>query len=274
MKPKNHCGVMEALKFVDAHIHLSDPEYNQKVGGVIEDAQTSNVVAVVSNSMDLKTSVLSLQLAKEYSGIVYAALGIHPWNIGHLLPNETQDTVDLISQIGTSNDRLVAVGEIGLDPQYGKSEEHHNLQLLVFDKMLRAAEKSNLPVIIHSRGSQSEVLGILPSYRLKGVLLHWFGGSVELLPQIMDRGYYISEGPTSVYSDKTREIIKQVAINNLLTETDGPVRFSGPFKGRMTTPAFISAVVRAIAELKEMKETEVAGQILQNFRQLFKVNVP
>ena len=261
------------MKFVDAHIHLSDPEYGQKIGSVIEDAKASNVVAVVSNSIDLKTSVLSLQLAEEYPGLVYAALGIHPWNIGHLSPNEIQDTVGLISQHATSKEGLVAVGEIGLDPQYGKSEELHNLQLLVFDKMLHAAEKSNLPVIIHSRGSQSEILRLLPSYSLKGVLLHWFGGSVELLPQIMDRGYYISEGPTSVYSDKTREIIRQVAINNFLTETDGPVRFSGPFKGRMTTPSFILPVVRAVAELKEMRETEVADQILQNFRQLFRVDV-
>lgn len=261
------------MKLVDAHIHLSDPEYNQKMDELLEDAKRSNVVALVSNSMNLQTSLRTLQLTKEHPNLVYAALGIHPWNIRHLSPNEVQETVDLILQHETGSERVVAVGEIGLDYQYS-GEKLWESQLKVFHEMLSAAEKKPLPVIIHSRGTTPQIINLLPSYSLKKVLLHWFSRPTTLLPQIVDKGYYISEGPPSVYSNHTRDIIKRIPLTNLLTETDGPVSFRGPFKGKMTTPAFLPLVVKAIAEIKEAKEIEVADQILQNFTNLFGIAFP
>jgi len=255
------------MKFVDAHIHLSDPEYNQKVGKIVEDAKRSNVVALVSNSMDLQTSLVSLQLAEEHPSLVYAALGIHPWNIRNLSPNEMKDVTNLIFQ---SKEKVVAVGEIGLDFKYARSEELQDSQLQVFHEMLRTAEKTSLPVIIHSRETAPKIMSLLPSYDLKKVLFHWFSSRfIGLLPQIVDHEYYITEGPPTVYSSGVREVIERIPLTNLLTETDGPVRFGGPFKGEMTTPSFIPSVVKAIAQIKSMKETEVADQILKNFANLF-----
>lgn len=256
------------MKLVDAHIHLSDPEYNQKMDGILEDAKRSNVVALVSNSMNLQTSLCTLQLAEEHPNLIYATLGIHPWNVRHLSPNEVKETVDLILQHETCRGRVVAVGEIGLDYQYS-GKKLRDSQLKVFHEMLSAAEKKSLPVNIHSRGTTSQIVSLIPSYNLKKVLLHWFSSPITLLPQIVDNGYYISEGPPAVYSNHTREIIKRIPLTNLLTETDGPVSFGGPFKGKMTTPAFLPLVVEAIAKIKEKKETEVAEQILQNFTNLF-----
>jgi len=256
------------MKLVDAHIHLSDPEYNQKVDEILEDSKRSNVVALVSNSMNLQTSLLTLQLTEEHPNIVYAALGIHPWNVRHLSPNEVQETVDLILQHETSIGRVVAVGEIGLDYQYA-TQKLGDSQLKVFHEMLSAAERKSLPVIIHSRGTTSQIVSLLPSYKVKKVLLHWFSHPMTLLPQIVDRDYYISEGPPSVYSNHTQEIIKRIPLTNLLTETDGPVSFGGPFKGKMTTPAFLPFVVKAIAQVKDVGENEVADQILQNFKDFF-----
>jgi len=256
------------MNFVDAHIHLSDPEYNQKVGKIVEDAKRSNVVALVSNSMNLQTSLLSLQLAEEYPGLVYAALGVHPWNVGNLSPNEMKDVTNLIFQ---RREKVIAVGEIGLDFQYARSRELQDSQLQIFDEMLRTAEKLSLPVIIHSRGTTPQIMSILQSYGVKKTLLHWFSRPVELLPQIVDRGYYITEGPPAVYSSGIREILRRVPLTNLLTETDGPVRFGGPFKGEMTSPSFIPSVVKAIAQIKGMKETEVADRILKNFANFFGV---
>jgi len=257
------------MKFVDAHIHLSDSEYSQKVSKIVEDAKRSNVVALVSNSMNLQTSLLSLRLAEEYPGLVYAALGIHPWNVENLSSSELQDTMKLIFQQKEHKEKMVAVGEIGLDFQYARSEELQSLQLQVFHEMLRIAEKFSLPVIIHSRGTTPRVMGLLPSYGVKKVLLHWFSHPLGLLPQIVDYGYYITEGPPSVYSTGIREIIRRIPLTNLLTETDGPVRFWGPFKGEMTTPSFIPKVVEAIAQLKGKKENDVADQIVQNFTNFF-----
>jgi TatD DNase family protein len=257
------------MKFVDAHIHLSDPEYDQRVGEIVEDAKRSNVAALVSNSMDLQTSLLSLQLAEEYSGLVYAALGVHPWNAKNLSPNETQNVTSLIFQ---RRETVVAVGEIGLDFRYAGSEELRDLQLQVFHEMLRTAEKLSLPVIIHSRETAHEIMSLLQSYNLKKVLLHWLSSKfVGLLPQIVDRGYYITEGPPAVYSSGIREIVRRVPLANLLTETDGPVRFGGPFKGKITKPSFIPLVVEAIAQIKGMKENEVADQIVKNFANFFGV---
>lgn len=260
------------MRFVDAHIHLSDKKYNGKVETIIEDARNSGVIALVSNSMNYESSMLSLQLAEQNPGFVYAALGIHPWNAQLLSSNELEQNLDLIFKQGRCRERVVAIGEVGLDFSYGK-KQIVDMQIKVFNEMLQAAEKLSLPVIVHSRGTAPKIMSILSSFNVEKVLFHWFSGPVELLPKIVENGYYVSEGPPSVYSSKTREIIKLVPLSSLLTETDGPVRFGGPFYGKMTSPSFIPQVVKAIAEIKGMRETDVAGQILQNFTDFFSVDL-
>jgi len=260
------------MKSVDAHIHLSDPEYRNKINQLIEDAKHSNVLALISNSMNLETSYKSLQLAEENPNIVYAALGIHPWNSQNLKPHEIEETANLIVKEASAR-RIVAIGEIGLDPQYAKNEEQQKMQHKAFYEMLSAAEKTSLPIIIHSRGSSEEIMSLLPSYHVKKVLFHWFIRPIKLLHMIVDRGYYISEGPASVFSKGVKEVIKRVPLSNLLTETDGPVQFFGPFKNKMTTPSFIPLVVNAIAQIKGAEEAEVANQILQNFTNFFEITI-
>ena len=259
------------MRFVDAHIHLADRKYAQNVGEIVEDAKRSSVFALVANSMDLESSRQSLRLAEEYPDHVYAALGIHPWNTKNLGSNEIQETIDMIFENGENRQRVVAVGEIGLDSSYSGSGEPTEAQMQVFHKMLSAAEKISLPVIIHSRGTTSQIVSLLPSYTIKKVLLHWFSQPHSLISQIVDRGYYITEGPPSVFSNGIREVIRRIPLTNLMTETDGPVRFRGPFKGKLTTPSFIPTVVEAIAQLKGKEKTEVADQIFQNFIDFFGV---
>lgn len=260
-----------AMRFVDAHIHLADKRYSQCVGNIVEEAKQIGVCALVANSMDLETSHQSLQLAEEYPDHVYAALGIHPWNTKQLKPNEVQDTVDLILENGENWQRVVAVGEIGLDSSYSGSGEPTEIQMQVFHEMLSAAEKTSLPVIIHSRGTTSQIVSLLPSYKLSKVLLHWFSQPHSLIPTIVDRGYYITEGVPCVFSGGIREVVRRMPLTNLLTETDGPVRFRGPFKDKLTTPALIPTVVEAIAELKGKEKSEVAEVIFRNFVDFFGV---
>ncbi|MEM2975392.1 MAG: TatD family hydrolase [Candidatus Bathyarchaeia archaeon] len=261
------------MKYVDAHIHLSDTEYNGKIDEIIKDAKQSNVVALVSNSMDLESCLQTLRLAKEYPNHVYAALGIHPWNVKSLKENELQNTLDLIVK-EAGEDKIVAVGEIGLDFQYVKKEEDKDSQLKVFREMLAVAEKLSLPAIIHSRGTTQEIMDILPSYRIKKVLFHWFSRPIELLNKIVEKGYFITEGPPTAYSKRTKEIVEKTPLTHLLTETDGPVRFFGPpFKGSLTTPSFIPVVVEAIAKVKNMDKEEVGEQIIKNFSEFFCINL-
>ncbi len=255
------------MDFVDAHIHLSDAEYSGCIEEIIAEAKNSNVVALVSNSMNLATSVRSLKLAKQYPEMVYAALGIHPWNINALTEDELQKTLELISAQRKQSKALIAIGEIGLDHKYAKIWDK---QLMVFNEMLRLAEKLDLPVIIHSRGTTAQIVEMLPSYNLKRILLHWFSNPISALSKVMERGYYITEGPPVAYSRGICEVVRRIPLTNLLTETDGPVRFlKPPFNGERTTPAFIPAVVKTVAEIKKMDAADVAEQIIKNFEEFF-----
>ena len=261
------------MRFVDAHLHLSDPEYEAQVDEVVEDAESSNVVALVSNSVNFQTSLQSIKLVEKYPTLVYAALGIHPWNVKELLPDELECIVDLILNY-RKYERMVAIGEIGLDYKYlkGKKKELMSRQYEVFCEMLQLSEKLSLPAVIHSRGKTSEIMNILSSYNIKKVLFHWFSNPVKLLPEIVDRGYYITEGPATLYSTHIQGVIRRIPLKNLLTETDGPVRFfRPPFKGKMTTPSFIPLVVNAIAKIKGKQEAEVAKRIFQNFVTFFEI---
>ncbi len=258
------------LRYVDAHIHLSDEEYSEIIGAVLEEARRSNVKALVSNSMDLNTSVKSMELSKKYPRLVYAALGIHPWNVNVLSENELYETSEFILK-NRQDDALVAIGEIGLDFKYRGIWEK---QLHVFNEMLCLAERLGLPVIIHSRGTTQEIVEMLPSYNIKKVLLHWFSNPVSLLPKIVERGYCITEGPPAVYSNNIREIIQRIPLENFLTETDGPVRyFRCPFYGKLTTPTLIPMVVQAVAEIKKMSVADVAEKVAKNFENFFGISI-
>lgn len=261
---------MKPLRYVDAHIHLSDEEYAKKVDEIVSEARNSNVVALVSNSMDLKTSVESLKLAEKHRGTVYAALGIHPWSVNALTEDKLRETSELILR-QRKNNAVVAIGEVGLDYKY---EKIWNKQLMVFDEMLHLAEKLDLPVIIHSRGTTAKIVEMLPSYSLKRILLHWFSNPISVLSKAVERGYYISEGPPVAYSNGIREVVKRIPLTNFLTETDGPVRyFKNPFDGKMTTPTFLPTVVKAVAEVKKIDVFEVAEQIIRNFEDFFGVKL-
>lgn len=262
--------MLERIDYVDAHIHLTDEGYDGQIDEIIEEARQSRVVALVSNSMDFKTSSATLKMAKKYGGIVLGAVGIHPWTVQTMADSEVFAVQDLIEkQCGSTE--LVAVGEIGLDSKYKSVWDN---QVTVFNEMLRLAERFDLPVIVHSRGTAEQVLGMLSSYNLTKVVLHWFSGPMSALSKVVDRGYCITEGPSTLYSNGIREIIDKVPLANLMTETDGPVNyFKLPFKGKRTTPAFIPTVVRSIAEIKKMSVENVALQIRGNFEAFFEVRL-
>ena len=122
------------MKLIDAHVHLSDTEYIGHIEELIADAKNSGVIALVTNSMDLKTCQNDIKLAEQYPNLVYPALGIHPWNVNVLKEKELQETIDFIQK---QKGIVKAIGEIGLDYKY---ETVWEKQTMVFDKMLRLAE--------------------------------------------------------------------------------------------------------------------------------------
>jgi len=256
------------MRFVDAHVHLSDAQYSGHIEELIADAKAADVAALVTNSMDLKTCRSDLELAAKYPGLIYPALGIHPWNVNVLGEGELEETLELIAQ---RKGVVTAIGEIGLDAKY---ETVWEKQMMVFDRMLHLAESLELPVIIHSRGTTEKIVDMLPSYHLKRVLLHWFSYPLNALDTAMDRGYFITEGPSAVYSVGIREVVAKARLTQLLTETDGPVQYyKQPFKGQLTKPSFIRNVVEAVAEIKKIPVDDVAEQIAKNFEAFFSIKL-
>ena len=256
------------MNLIDAHLHLSDNEYTGHIEELVADAKNAGVCALMTNSMDLKTCQSDLRLAEQYPELVYPALGIHPWNVNALKETELQETVDLIRKNITV---VKAIGEIGLDYKYETTWEK---QLMVFEMLLHLAEELELPVIIHSRGTTDKIVDMLSSYRLKSVLLHWFSYPMSALQKAVDQGYFITEGPPATYSKGIREVIANVPLTNLLTETDGPVKYwKFPFNGQLTKPSFIQNVVDSVAEIKKMPAENVAEQIVQNFETFFKLTL-
>ena len=256
------------MKLIDAHVHLSDAEYEGHIEELIADAKNAGVTALMTNSMDLKTCKSDLKLAEKYPALVYPALGIHPWNVNVLNEGELEETIKLIQR---QKGVVKAIGEIGLDYKY---ETVWEKQMMVFDRMLHLAESLDLPVIIHSRGTTDKIVDMLPSYSLKRVLLHWFSYPMSALVKAMDRGYFITEGPPATYSIGIREVIDKVQLTNLLTETDGPVKYwKKPYSGQLTKPSFVRSVVEAVAETKKTPLDEVADQIAKNFEVFFKVKL-
>ncbi len=258
------------LRLVDAHVHLSDAQYIGQTDFLVQDAKESSVVALVSNAMDYETSKETLRLKQKHPNMVYAALGIHPWNVKVLKEFELDQTIALIEEQAKEGN-VVAIGEVGLDCKY---EAIWNQQLFVFDKMLRLAEKLMLPVIIHSRGTTEFIVDMLPSYSLSRVLLHWFSHPMSALVKAMERGYYITEGPPTVYSAGIREVVSNTPLTNLLTETDGPVLFrKPPFNGLMTKPSFINEVIKAISDVKKVPVEIVADNVATNFEFFFNIKI-
>jgi TatD DNase family protein len=256
------------MKLVDAHVHLSDTEYVGHIDELIADAKNAGVVALVTNSMDLKTCQNDIMLVNRFPDLIHPALGIHPWNVNILGENELEETLAFI----TKNRAVVkAIGEIGLDYKY---ETVWEKQMIVFDKMLHLAETLNLPVIIHSRGTTDKIVEMLPSYHVKKVLLHWFSYPMTALIKAIENGYFITEGPPVTYSNGIREVVEKVPLTNFLTETDGPVTYyKHPYAGQLTKPSFIRNVVEEVAEIKKMQIEEVAAQIVRNFENFFDIKL-
>jgi TatD DNase family protein len=145
---------------------------------------------------------------------------------------------------------------------------------MVFDRMLHLAESLGVPVIIHSRGTTDKVIEMLPSYRLKRVLLHWFSHPISALSKAIENDYFITEGPPVTYSNGIREIVEKTPLTNLLTETDGPVTyFKQPFRGQLTKPSYIQNVVEAIAEIKKVPIEQVTYQVINNFEKFFNIKL-
>ena len=201
----------------DAHIHLSDPEYKSDIEMILNYMDLLKIKACCV-SMDIETSNDTLTL-HEKSKNVLPFIGIHP----EKAQKNSESVYDLIEQ---NNEIITGIGEIGLDRTYIDSEDEWKVQKDVFSKQLSLAEKFDKPVSIHSRKTLTDIFEILPSYKIPGILLHWFDGNKSQLKTAMENEYFVSYGPLLVYANDKQVLLSKTDPSRLLVETDGPVRYS------------------------------------------------
>ena len=242
----------------DAHIHLSDLEYEDDITRILNSMKKIHIKACCV-SMDYTSSKKTLELGKK-SNLVFPFIGIHP--------EKAQDDVQPVFELINKNKETISgIGEIGLDPTYSNSDEELLKQEQVFRAQLSYAEKFKKPVSIHSRKSLNEILKILPSYNAPTILLHWFDGNKKQLKQAMDLGYYVSFGPVMTYAKDKQVLLSKADKNRILVETDGPVRYSRCFGNKIAQIDFIPSVVFCASKVLHVDYDDLCHVLEQNSKQ-------
>jgi TatD DNase family protein len=239
----------------DSHIHLSDTEYETDISHIIDSMEILQLKACCV-SVDYETSVKTLNLSKKSQNIL-PFIGIHPEMAQH-------NTVKVFDMIEKKNKELSGIGEIGLDRTYITSEDEWVMQKRVFSEQLMLAEKFQKPISIHSRKTLDEIFDTLSSFDLKGVLLHWFDGNKKQLKHAMDLGLYVSYGPLLVYANDKQTLLAKSNIEQVLVETDGPVKFSHCFNYKSTQIQFLPSVVYCAARILQISYNSFLKQLEEN----------
>ena len=239
----------------DAHIHLSDTEYEHDIQ-LILNCMKRLCIKACCVSMDYSSSKKTLELGKK-SDFILPFIGMHP-------EKAQNDTESIFKLIDENNGKISGIGEIGLDSTYTNSDEEFQKQEEVFKTQLSYAEKFGKPVSIHSRKTLDQILEILPSYKIPSVLLHWFDGSKKQMQKAMDLQCYVSFGPVMVYSQDKQVLLSKANKDRILVETDGPVRFSRCFENKTAQIDFIPSIVFCASKVLHMNYDELCNIIEQN----------
>jgi len=249
--------------FIDTHAHLFFENYKDDIDEVINRAKENGIDYIIIPATDLKTASEAISLAEKYEQI-YATVGIHP----HDTKDWNESLLPEIEKIA-KHPKVMAIGEIGLDYYYDFSPKDQ--QIKAFKSQLELAIKLELPVVIHNRDSDEDMLDIIKSYCGTGLKaqFHCYNGSVDDAIEFMRMSHFISFTGNITFkkSDGLREILKHIDLNHLLLETDSPFMTPVPYRGKRNEPAYVTYVAKQIAEVHKISIEEV-GRIssLNTFR--------
>ena len=248
--------------FIDIHCHLD--YYNDgEIKEIIEKAEKNNVKLIISNGTNHITNKKVLEIAKKYS-IVKPALGLYP--IEALKMNEEEIDKE-ISFITENKDKIIAIGEVGIDFKESINKEENEKQKELFDKIVKLSIELDKPIIVHSRKAERECIEILEKNMAKKVVMHCFNGNFNLVDRIRENNWFISIPTNVVFSEHFQKIAKETDLKNLLCETDSP--FLHPRKERNNTPENVIESYKKIAELKEISLEEVEKKLEENYKKIF-----
>jgi len=252
---------------IDTHCHLNDERFKDSYSQIIQDMEKDNLSKLIVASYDFPSTKKALEIASQFEN-VYCLLGMHP----HDSKLYSQEMEDYIVK-NASNEKVLGIGEIGLDYFYDLSDRETQKQ--VFCKQIVLADKLGLPIVIHTRDAWEDTLKILNDYKSyinNGLLLHCFTGSVEVMKELNKLGAYFAFGGTITFknANKIFDVIKAVPKDKILVETDSPYLTPVPFRGQTNTPKMVNLVVEKLAEVLQMDRTLLEELLNQNTKNLFK----
>ncbi|MEW4566362.1 TatD family hydrolase [Tautonia sp. JC769] len=251
---------------IDTHAHLDDPRMARDLGGVLSRAREAGVTQVVAIGTTADSSRETVALAGAHRGL-FAAIGIQPNHVAEAQPGDWERIVDLVTA-----PKVVAIGETGLDRYWDRSP--FPLQQDLFDRHLALAFEHDLPVVIHCRQCEADIITQLERLgRPVSGILHSFTGNWDDAQAFLALGLHLSFAGMVTFRneslDPLREVAARMPIDRLLVETDSPYLSPHPFRGKTNEPARVALTCGRIAELRGMEPVALAVQTTSNAARLF-----
>jgi TatD DNase family protein len=256
----------EQMTLIDTHAHLDSRQLKDDLGGILARADENGIGHILTVGCDLESSRASVDLALKHANI-YASVGIHP----HDASTVDQSVLDELEKMAGTIDKVVAIGEIGLD--FYRDRSPRDIQRNVFRQQIRLAKRLGKPLIVHDRDAHDEVINILREENAAevGGVLHCFSGDLKMARECVSMGFYISfAGPlTYPKNEALREIAATLPIDVMLVETDCPYLSPQKWRGKRNEPGYVRATAEKLAEIKGLTLEDVARVTSLNAYRLF-----
>lgn len=259
---------------IDSHCHLEQKDYEKDLDEVMEKCKKAGLKAVITSCANPKDFQRTLDILEKHKGFVFVTVGIHPQYVKEL---SDEDIDALIDKIKENDDRIVGIGEVGLDYAWIKEPEFREKQKELFIKFIKLSKELNKPLVIHAREALEETLTILDEQNASDVMLHMWGGH-NLMDKVNALGYYVSMNSIIMRSKSYRKVVKKIPLNKLMLETDAPWMavkeaedgYVIDTKARNDSTT-IKLTAEKIAELRNIKFDEIWEQCGKNSVLFFKL---
>ena len=246
---------------IDTHAHIYYEDYANDLPGVINRAKKNNVNKIICVGTDIKTSQESLNISKLYDNI-YCTVAIHP----HEAKIARNCYISDLNRMA-KNAKVVAIGESGLDYYYNHSSPA--IQKKIFIDQIALSKDLDLPIVVHNRESDNDMIDILQKHKPTGVV-HCFSGDSILAKKLIDIGFYISFTGIITFKNSTlSSIIKEIDMDRIMLETDSPYLTPVPNRGKLNEPSNVKIIAQKIAEIKELELEFVISKTTENALKLF-----